>query len=151
MSENSSNNQVQKSESNNVELRRDRPDVIPAELLEGLAPEQVAELQMQYASGRITNLLKDEATKNAVANLGDFLNSAVTAAGKAAEDDTSFTTSNVNESEIGRTETIVGNTDKAASGRVDQSVKGRPNQTIVIVGFAGVVIVALVLIFVLGS
>ena len=115
--------------------------------LTGMPPEQVAELKRQYASGMIDLKKKAEELKIDNASLAMLLDSFNTEASKATQANVSMTATHAQTTAIGRTEVVIGNTDRAASGKLSASAAGVPDRLLWIVGIAAVaaVIVALII------
>ena len=115
--------------------------------LTGMPPEQVAELKRQYASGMIDLKKKAEELKMDNASLSMLLDSFNTEAAKATHANVSMTATHAQTTAIGRTEVVIGNTDRAASGKLSASAAGVPDRLLWIVGIAAIaaVIVALII------
>ena len=115
--------------------------------LTGMPSEQVAELKRQYVSGMIDLKRKAEELKIDNASLAMLLDSFNTEASKATQANVSMTTTHAQTTAIGRTEVVIGNTDRAASGKLSASAAGVPDRLLWIVGIAAVaaVIVALII------
>lgn len=114
--------------------------------LTGMPPEQVAELKRQYASGMIDLKKKAEELKIDNASLAMLLDSFNTEASKATQANVSMTATHAQTTAIGRTEVVIGNTDRAASGKLSASAAGVPDRLLWIVGIAAVVAVVVALI-----
>jgi hypothetical protein len=115
--------------------------------LTGMPPEQIAELKRQYASGMIDLKKKAEEVKIDNASLAMTLDSYNTEAAKATQANVSITATHTQTTAIGRSEVVIGNTDRAASGKLSASAAGVPDRLLWIVGIAAVaaVIVALII------
>ena len=115
--------------------------------LTGMSPEQVAELKRQYASGMIDLRKKAEELKIDNASLAMALDSFNTEAAKATQANVSMTATLAQTTSIGRAEVVIGNTDRAASGKLSASAAGVPDRLLWIVGIAAVaaIIVALII------
>ncbi len=117
--------------------------------LTGLDQQQIAELKAQHAAGLIDLGKKAAELKIDVGALDAALGSFVAQTHEASNVGASATISHTQESELGRTEVMIGNTTKAASGKIDRSAKGlRDNSLLVVAIVAAVVVIA---ILVLGS
>lgn len=114
--------------------------------LTGMPPEQMAELKRQYASGMIDLKKKAEELKIDNASLAMTLDSFNTEASKATQANVSMTATHTQTTAIGRTEVVIGNTDRAASGKLSPSAAGVPDRLLWIVGITAIaaVIVALI-------
>jgi hypothetical protein len=115
--------------------------------LTGMPPEQAAELRRQYVSGMIDLKKKGEELKIDNASLAMTLDSFNTEASKATQANVSMTATHAQTTAIGRTEVVIGNTDRAASGKLSASAAGVQDRLLWIVGIAAVaaVIVALII------
>jgi hypothetical protein len=115
--------------------------------LTGIPPEQVAELKRQYASGMIDLAKKAGELKIDNASLAMLLDSFNTEAAKATQANVSMTATHTQTTAIGRTEVVMGNTDRAASGKLSASAAGVPDRLLWIVGIVAVaaIIVALII------
>jgi hypothetical protein len=114
--------------------------------LTGIPPEQVAELKRQYASGMIDLTKKAQELKIDNASLAMLLDSFNTEAAKATQANVSMTATHTQTTSIGRTEVVMGNTDRAASGKLSASAIGAPDRLLWIIGIVAVaaIIVALI-------
>ena len=115
--------------------------------LTGIPPDQVAELKRQFASGMIDLKKKAEELKIDNASLAMLLDSFNTEAAKATQANVSMTATHAQTTAIGRTEVVIGNTDRAAAGKLSPSAAGVPDRLLWIVGIAAVaaIIVALII------
>jgi hypothetical protein len=115
--------------------------------LTGIPPETVAELKRQYASGMIDLTKKAQDLKIDNASLAMLLDSFNTEAAKATQANVSMTATHSQTTSIGRTEVVMGNTDRAASGKLSASAAGVQDRLLWIVGIVAVaaIIVALIL------
>ena len=114
--------------------------------LTGMPPDQIAELKRQYASGMIDLKKKAEDLKIENASLAMTLDSFNTEASKATQANVSITATHTQTTAIGRTEVVIGNTDRAASGKLSPSAAGVPDRLLWIVGIAAVAVVIVALI-----
>ena len=90
----------------------------------GLTESQIQELKVQYASGMIDIRKKAEDLKVDVGALDALLRSFNEQTARAAEVGAHTTITHTQTTEVGRTEVVVGNTNKAASGKLSSSAKG---------------------------
>lgn len=114
--------------------------------LTGMPSEQIAELKRQYAAGMIDVKKKAEELKIDNASLAMLLDSFNTEASKATQANVSMTATHTQTTAIGRTEVVIGNTDRAASGKLSASAAGVPDRLLWIVGIAAVAVVIVALI-----
>ena len=114
--------------------------------LTGISPEKIEELRAQHASGMIELQKKDLNLKIDNASLATTLDSFNNEAAKATQSNISMTATHTQSTAIGRTEVVIGNTDRAASGKLSTSAIGAPDRILWIVGICAVaaVIVALI-------
>lgn len=112
--------------------------------LSGLTPTQIAELKRQHVGGLIDVQRKAQEMKVDVAALDATLQSITDQTSKATQAGSHITTTHTQTTSIGRTETVIGNTDRAASGKLSRSAVGQGDNTpiYVIVAAVAVVIVA---------
>ncbi len=101
--------------------------------LQGLSDEQKRTLMMQHAGAMLE--LQKKATEYGIDSQGirNQIDSHIDQANKAKQDGTSATISYVQESSLGRTEALIGNTDKAASGKLSKSATGEKDNTVTII------------------
>ncbi|PZF77465.1 hypothetical protein DK847_09110 [Aestuariivirga litoralis] len=116
--------------------------------LSGLTDQQKAELKKQYASSMISMKTKAEELKMDVGALDAAIGSFTDQASKAAQSGISATISHSQTSTIGRTEVIVGNTEKAAAGKLTRSALGEQDRTIWIVAIIAVAVIVVALLIV---
>jgi hypothetical protein len=114
--------------------------------LRGMPPDQIAELKRQYASGMIDLKKKAEELKIDNASLAMLLDSFNSEAAKATQANVSMTATHAQTTAIGRTEVVIGNTDRAASGKLSASAAGVPDRLLWIIGIAAVAVVIVALI-----
>lgn len=112
--------------------------------LSGLSSTQIAELKRQYAGGMIDVGRKAQEMKVDVAALEATLHSITDQTAKATQAGSHITTTHTQTTSIGRTETVIGNTDRAASGKLSRSAVGQGDPTLiyVIVGAAVAIVIA---------
>ena len=111
--------------------------------LSGLSESQIAELKTQFVSGMLDVKKKAEELKVDVGALDAALSSFNEQTARATQAGASATITHTQTSSLGRTEVVIGNTDRAASGKISRSGVGEKNQTLLIV-----IVVAAALIFV---
>ena len=114
--------------------------------LSGLDNQQIAELKAQHAAGLIDLGKKAAELKIDVGALDAALGSFVAQTHDATNAGASATISHTQETAIGRTEVMIGNTDKAKSGKIDRSAKGLPDRSLLMVGIVAAVIVIAILV-----
>lgn len=114
--------------------------------LDGLPEETKIELRRKHAEGMLD--LEKKALESGIdtANIRvrmEDMNDTV----NKADPDTSVTTSFSTTDKVGRTEVIIGNTDKAKKGKLDRSQKGESDKTLLYVGIAvgAVILLAIIL------
>ena len=114
--------------------------------LSGMSEGQIAELKQQYATGMIDVQKKAEEMKVDVAALDAALHSFNEQTTRASQSGASATITHTQTTSIGRTEVVIGNTEKAASGKISRSGRGEQDKTMWIVGIVAVaaVIVAII-------
>jgi hypothetical protein len=113
----------------------------------GIPPDVVAELRRQYASGMIDLTKKAQELKIDNASLAMLLDSFNTEASKATQSNVSMTATHTQTTAIGRTEVVIGNTDRAASGKLSSSAIGVPDRTLWVIGIiAGAAIIIALLV-----
>ena len=117
--------------------------------LTGLNADQIAELKHQYVSGMIDVKKKAEELKVDVGALDAALSSFNDQTAKGTQLNASVTISHTQTSALGRTEVMIGNTEKAASGKISRSAAGLEDQSRWIIG--AVVVVAVVIAFIVMS
>lgn len=116
--------------------------------LSGLSPEQVAELKRQHAAGMIDLSRTANDLKAHNASLAMLLDSLNSEAAKATQSNVSMTATHTQTTPIGRTEIVIGNTDRAASGKLSTSATGVPDRVLWIVG---IIATAMIIIAVIAS
>jgi hypothetical protein len=114
--------------------------------LTGMPPDQIAELKRQYTAGMIDLKKKAEELKIDNASLAMLLDSFNTEAAKATQANVSITATHAQTTALGRTEVVIGNTDRAASGKLSASAAGVPDRLLWIVGIAAVAVIIVALI-----
>jgi hypothetical protein len=113
----------------------------------GLTEEQIGELRVKYAEGRIDLAHKAEELGLDVQALDKTLSTLAgqTASVSKAGDHVTMTHSHTNT--LGRTEVIMGNTEKAAAGKLSKTQTGEDDNTLkyVIIGVVAIVIALIIL------
>ena len=112
--------------------------------LSGLSEEQAQELQRQYASARIDLERKAAEAKIDVGALGAVLGTFNEEAAKATQANVSLTVSHRQKTSIGETEVVIGNTERAAAGKLSMSASGLTNKLPLILGIIVAGLVAIV-------
>jgi hypothetical protein len=106
--------------------------------LTGLDTTEIAELKRQYASGMIDVKKRAEELKVDVGALDAALGSFNDQTARSTRDGSSTTITHTQSTSFGRTEVVMGNTDKAAAGKVSRSAAGEDNKTLWIIGIVAV-------------
>jgi len=116
--------------------------------LKGLNEEQKQALVMKYAGLRLD--LQMKAAENSIDAQGirNQIDSHIDQSNKATQDGNSATISYTHDSSLGRTEALIGNTDRAAGGKLSKSATGEKDNTIMIIT---IIAVAAVLIAIFAS
>ena len=116
--------------------------------LKGLNEEQKQALIMKYAGSMLD--LQKKATENSIDAQGirNQIDSHIDQSNKATQDGNSATISYTHDSSLGRTEALIGNTDRAAGGKLSKSATGEKDNTIMIIT---IIAVAAVLIAIFAS
>ena len=116
--------------------------------LKGLNEEQKQALVMKYAGSMLD--LQKKATENSIDAQGirNQIDSHIDQSNKATQDGNSATISYTHDSSLGRTEALIGNTDRAAGGKLSKSATGEKDNTIMIIT---IIAVAAVLIAIFAS
>jgi hypothetical protein len=116
--------------------------------LKGLNEEQKQALVMKYAGSMLD--LQKKATENSIDAQGirNQIDSHIDQSNKATQDGNSATISYTHDSSLGRTEALIGNTDRAAGGKLSKSATGGKDNTIMIIT---IIAVAAVLIAIFAS
>lgn len=109
--------------------------------LSDLSESQVSELRLQHAKGLVSLQQKAQEMKIDVAALDASLNSFNDQTAKATQAGTSATIQHSQTTSIGRTEVIIGNTDRAAAGKLSRSAAGEKDRTLIIIGIIAVAVV----------
>jgi hypothetical protein len=117
--------------------------------LSGLSEEQISALKLKYGEMQLGILQKAAEQKTDVATLDAALTSFTTQTEKATQAGTSATIQLSTTSTIGRTEVMIGNTEKAAAGKISSSVSGTSHNAIIIIGI--IAVAAVLIAFALGG
>ena len=112
--------------------------------LTGLSDEQAQELQRQYASARIDLERKAAEAKIDVGALAGTLGTFNDEASKATQSNVSMTVSHRQKTSIGETEIVIGNTERAAAGKLSMSASGLTSKLPLIIGIIVAGLVAIV-------
>ncbi|MFL1517142.1 hypothetical protein [Pseudomonas prosekii] len=123
---------------NGKSLKLTQNDVID---LNGLSDSQVSELRIQHAKSLLSLQQKAQEMKIDVAALDASLNSFNDQTAKASQAGSSATIQHSQTTSIGRTEVIIGNTDRAAAGKLSRSAAGEKDRTLIIIGIIAVAVV----------
>lgn len=119
--------------------------------LSGLTPEQVQELKMRHAEGKI-DLTNAAHRKSADVHAMDAqLRSMADNTTHVSESGQSVTITNTQENELGRTEIIMGTSEAAKRGKLSRSQTGAPDMTLVWAGLGALVVIAVVLMVIFGG
>ena len=115
--------------------------------LSDLTETQIQELKIQYNSGMIDIQKKAAELQVEVGALDAVLRSMNDQAAKATEAGTHATITHTQTSTAGRTEVVIGNTDKAASGKISRSAAGQKDIKLWIIGILAItgIIIAMVI------
>lgn len=126
-------------------IRLDQQSVLD---LSGLSDSEVAELKKQYNSGMIDIHKKAAELKVDVGALDAALGSFTDQTAKATQAGAHATITHSQTSALGRTEVVIGNTDRAAAGKLSASAAGLQDKTLWIVGIVAIaaIIVAMILV-----
>ena len=114
--------------------------------LTSLTEAQKMQLKEDHAKGMIDMKKKAAELKIDVGALDAALNSIVTQTSKAGEAGAHATISHTQTTKLGRTEVVIGNTDKAAKGKLSRSATGEENKTLMIIAIIAVVAIILAII-----
>lgn len=112
--------------------------------LTGLTEAQIAELRFTHASGQVELQRKANELNVDVGALSAALDSFNNQTAKATQAGTHATISASQSNSFGRVEVMMGNTDRAAAGKLSSSAVGYQDRLPWIIGIAAVCIVALV-------
>jgi hypothetical protein len=112
--------------------------------LTGLSEEQAQELQRQFTAARLDLERKAAEAKIDVGALTSTLETFNDEAAKATQANVSVTISHRQKTSIGETEIVMGNTERAAAGKLSMSASGLTNKLPLIFGIIVVGLVAVV-------
>ena len=115
--------------------------------LSHLTDDQIQELKIQYNSGMIDIQKKAAELKVDVAALDATLGSFTDQTARATAVGAHATITHTQTNSAGRTEVVIGNTDKAASGKISRSAAGGKDITLWVVGIVAItaIVIAMVL------
>ncbi|CCG42926.1 hypothetical protein [Magnetospirillum molischianum] len=111
--------------------------------LTGLDETQISEIKQQQAEGIVAVQIKAAEKKLDVTALDAALTSFTEQTARAVEAGTHATIQHSQTSSIGKTEVVIGNTERAASGKVSSSSDSLQNNSLTILGVIGIVIILL--------
>jgi len=112
----------------------------------GLSQEEISQLRTKYAEGRIDLAHKAEELGLDVQALDKTLSTLASQTAAVSEAGDSVTMTHSHTNTLGRTEVVMGNTDKAKSGKLTKSQSGEDDHTLKYVMIAAAVIVVVALI-----
>ena len=145
MAEDSENTSLSKKNTQTGDYLALGKDRLTALDLEGLPEETKVELRKKHAEGMLD--LEKRALESGIDSttirqrMGD-MNDTV----NKADPDTAVTVTGSYTDKLGRTEVIMGNTDKAKKGKLDRSQKGESDNTLLYLGIVAGVIILLAII-----
>jgi len=115
--------------------------------LEGLPDDAVAELRRQHAAGMVELNFKANEAKMNLGILGSKLEAYNDKAAEATRTNTSYTVTNRQKDALGETEIVIGNTERAAAGKLSMSASGLSERLPLLVGIvsAALIVIALIL------
>ena len=116
--------------------------------LSGLPDDQIHQLKKDFASGMIDVHKKAAELRVDVGALDSALHSFTEQTEKATKAGAHATITHTQTTSLGRTEVIIGNTEKAARGKISRSASGEKDRTFIILGIIAVVIIILAFIIV---
>jgi hypothetical protein len=109
----------------------------------GLTDTQIQELRMQHASGMIDIHKKAQELQIDVKALDATLDTMATQTEQVSKAGDSVTMTHSHDSSLGRTEVMMGNTKKAAAGKLSRSQTGEDDNTmkyVIIIAVVGIVV-----------
>jgi hypothetical protein len=114
--------------------------------LDGLPDDQAAELQRQHAAGMVELNRKANEAKIDVGALGGTLGTINDEASKATQSNVSITVTHRQKTTLGETEVVIGNTERAAAGKLSMSASGLTDRLPLLIGIvaAALIIIALI-------
>ncbi len=107
----------------------------------GLSETQIQELQMVYAKGMLDVNKKAQELKVDVGALEATLRTMAEQTRRVAESGDSVTISHAQASTLGRTEIMMGNTQRAASGKLSRSQTGEQDKTLIYLVIGAIVVI----------
>lgn len=111
--------------------------------LSGLDEAQIAEIKQQQAEGIVAVQVKAAEKKLDVTALDAALTSFTEQTARAVEAGTHATIQHSQTSSIGKTEVVIGNTERAASGKVSSAAESLQNNSLTIIGVIGIIVILL--------
>jgi len=111
----------------------------------GLTDSQIQELRMQHNKGLIDLKKKALELNIDIKALDATLSTMGEQTSEVSKAGDSVTMSHTQDSELGRTEVMMGNTDAAGKGKLTKTQTGEKDNTLIYVGIAAVVIVIFIL------
>jgi len=114
--------------------------------LSGLSEAQVAEIKRQHANGMVSVQVKAAELKLDVTALDAALSSFTEQTAKATQAGAHATIQHSQSSSIGKTEVVIGNTDRAAAGKIGGGL-GAQTRTLIAVGIIGLAVMVLASLF----
>lgn len=115
--------------------------------LSGLTESQIQELRVQHASGMMDIARRAEELKVDVGALDALLTSFNTQTQRSTDSGAHTTITHTQTTSVGRTEVVVGNTEKAAKGKLSSSAKGEQDiklPVIIILAITAIIIAIVV-------
>jgi len=114
--------------------------------LSGMNDAQIADIKRQHANGMVAVQVKAAEMKLDVTALDAALTSFTDQTAKASQAGAHATIQHSQSSSIGKTEVVIGNTDRAAAGKINTSSGGHM-KILIVVGVVAVAVVILVSLF----
>jgi hypothetical protein len=114
--------------------------------LSGMNDAQIADIKRQHANGMVAVQVKAAEMKLDVTALDAALSSFTDQTAKATQAGAHATIQHSQSSSIGKTEVVIGNTDRAAAGKINTGTGGHM-RTLIVVGVVSVAVVVLVGLF----
>lgn len=114
--------------------------------LDDLPDDQARELQRQRAGGLIELERKAAEAKIDVSALEDTLGAINDEASKATQSNVSITVTHRQKTTLGETEVVIGNTERAAAGKLSMSASGLTERLPWLIGIVAVTLVVIALI-----
>jgi hypothetical protein len=110
--------------------------------LSGLSETQIAEIKRQHANGMVSVQVKAAEMKLDVTALDAALTAFTDQTAKATQAGAHATIQHSQSSSIGKTEVVIGNTDRAAAGKIGSGM-GAQTRTLIAVGVVAIAVVVL--------